>query len=91
MQGATRIRSDIAASDLRFSGRVWLVPFLNLNVDKIVGRPWAKQMSLQFTVENLLNDRIDVRDRNGRIPDRFQSAYIDPEGRSVRLGVRKIF
>ena len=90
-QGSTRIRSDLAASDLRFSGRVWLVPFLNLNVDKIVDRPWAKQMSLQFSIENVLNDRIDVRDRDGRTPDRFQSAYIDPEGRSIRLGVRKIF
>ena len=91
VQGSTRIRSDIAASDLRFSGRVWLVPYLDIGVEKIVDRPWAKQLSLQFTIENLLNDRIDVRDREGRTPDRFQSAYIDPEGRSVRLGVRKIF
>lgn len=91
LQGPTRIRSDLAASDLRFSGRVWLVPYLDLGVEKIVNRPWAKQMSLQFTIENALNDRIDVRDRAGRTPDRFQSAYIDPEGRSVRLGVRKVF
>ncbi|MET0374609.1 MAG: hypothetical protein ABW128_10175 [Rhizorhabdus sp.] len=91
LQGPTRIRSDLTASDLRFSGRVWLVPYLDLGVEKIVNRPWAKQMSLQFTIENALNDRIDVRDRAGRTPDRFQSAYIDPEGRSVRLGVRKVF
>ncbi len=91
LQGSTRIRSDNAASDLRFSGRVWLVPYLDIGVEKIVDRPWAKQLSLQFTIENLLNDRVDVRDRNGRTPDRFQSAYIDPEGRSVRLGVRKVF
>ena len=46
---------------------------------------------LQFTIENLLNDRIDVRDRLGRVPNRFQAAYLDPLGRSVRLGLRKLF
>lgn len=91
LQGPTRIRSDLAASDLRFSGRVWLVPYLDVGVEKIVDRLWAKNLSLQFTIENVLNDRIDVRDRTGATPDRFQSAYLDPEGRSVRLGVRKIF
>ncbi len=91
IQGPTRIRSDLATSDLRFSGRVWLVPYLDIGVEKIVNRPWAKQLSLQLTIENALNDRIKVRDRNGATPDRFQSPYIDPEGRSVRLGVRKIF
>ena len=44
-----------------------------------------------FTVENLLNDRIDVRDRTGATPNRFQAAYLDPIGRSIRLGVRKLF
>ncbi|MEG8045694.1 hypothetical protein QP185_01235 [Sphingomonas aerolata] len=48
-------------------------------------------MTLQLTVENLLNDRIAVRDRLGRTPNRFQAAYIDPVGRSVRLGLRKLF
>ena len=48
-------------------------------------------MSLQFTVENMLNDRIQVRDRTGATPNRFQAAYLDPLGRSVRLGLRKLF
>jgi iron complex outermembrane receptor protein len=48
-------------------------------------------LSVQFTVENLLNDRIDVRDRNGATPNRFQAAYLDPLGRSIRLGLRKLF
>ncbi len=91
LQGPTRIRSDLAASDLRFSGRTWLVPYASLKVDQIVKRPWAKAMMLQFTVENLLNDRINVRDRLDRVPNRFQAAYIDPLGRSFRLGLRKLF
>jgi iron complex outermembrane receptor protein len=91
LQGPTRIRSDLAASDLRFSGRTWLVPYGSLKVDQMVKPLWAKNMTLQLTVENLLNDRIAVRDRLGRFPNRFQAAYIDPVGRSVRLGLRKLF
>ena len=91
LQGPTRIRSDLGASDLRFSGRTWLVPYASLKVEQIVKRPWAKAMMLQFTVENVLNDRINVRDRLRRVPNRFQAAYIDPLGRSFRLGLRKLF
>lgn len=91
LQGATRIRSGLAASDLRFSGRTWLVPYASLKVDQIVKRSWTRTMMLQFTIENLLNDRIDVRDRLGQVPNRFQAAYLDPLGRSVRLGLRKLF
>ncbi len=87
----TRIRSDLAASDLRFSGRTWLVPYASLKVEQIVKRPWAKAMMLPFTVDNVLNDRINVRDRLGRVPNRFQATYNDPLGRSVRLGLRNLF
>ncbi|MFA6122681.1 MAG: TonB-dependent receptor [Sphingomonas sp.] len=91
LQGPTRIRSELATSDLRFSARTWLVFYSSLDIGKISQRPWAKQMSAQFTVENVLNNRIQVRDRTGATPNRFQSAYLDPLGRSVRLGLRKLF
>ena len=91
LQGPTRIASDLPTSDLYFSGRTWLVPYATFDVEQIVNEPWGKKMSLQFTIENLLNDRINVRDRTGVTPNRFQAAYIDPIGRSVRLGVRKQF
>jgi len=91
LQGPTRIRSDIAASDLHFSERTWLVVYGGLDMAKVIHRPWSKAMTAFFTVENLLNDRIDVTDRNGATPNRFQPAYLDPIGRSIRLGVRKQF
>ena len=91
LQGPTRIRSNIAASDLRFSGKTWLVLYSFIKVDKIVPKPWAKGLNVNFAVENLLNDRITVTDRNGQTPNRFQSAYLDPLGRSIRIGVRKLF
>lgn len=91
LQGATRIRSDIAASDLRFSGLTLLTLYGSLDLEGVVHRPWSKRMSVQVTVENLLSDRIDVRARDGATPNRFQPAYLDPLGRSIRLGLRKLF
>ena len=91
LQGPTRIRSDIAASDLRFSGRTWLVLYSFVRLENIVKKPWAKGLNINFAVENVLNDRINVTDRNGQTPNRFQPAYIDPLGRSIRIGVRKLF
>jgi hypothetical protein len=91
LQGSTRIRSDLATSDLHFSGRTWLVVYTSLDMAKVIHRPWSHNMTTFLTVENLLNDRIDVIDRNGATPNRFQSAYIDPTGRSIRLGIRKQF
>ncbi|KQM65062.1 hypothetical protein ASE75_08430 [Sphingomonas sp. Leaf17] len=91
IQGPTRIRGDSPTSDLRFSGRVWLVPYASFDIARMVSRPWAWGLSMQLTIENVLNDRINVRDRNGATPNRFQAAYLDPLGRSVRIGVRKQF
>jgi len=91
LQGPSRISSDLPDADLRFSGRTWIVFYSTVQVDKIVQRDWAKRMSMLFAVENLLNDRINVRDRAGATPNRYQGAYLDPVGRSIRLGVRKLF
>lgn len=91
VQGPTRIRNDIAASDLRFSGRTWLVLYSFLDTHKVIAKPWTKGLMIHFTVENLLNDRINVTDRTGQTPNRFQPAYLDPIGRSIRVGVRKLF
>lgn len=91
LQGPTRIRSDIAASDLHFSGRTWLVLYSFVRMENVIKKPWAKGMNVNVTIENLLNDRINVTDRNGNTPNRFQPAYLDPIGRSIRVGVRKLF
>ncbi|WP_331010479.1 TonB-dependent receptor [Sphingomonas sp.] len=91
VQGPTRVRSEIAASDLRFSGRIWLVPYMQMDIERVVRRPWTRKLSMAFVIENLLNDRIDVRDRTGAVPNRFQPAYLDPYGRSIRASLRKVF
>ncbi len=89
---ATRIRSPLPAADLRFSGLAFLGLYSQAQADKLAPRaPWAKRMVFQFEVQNLLNDRVAVRDRNGAVPYRFQPSFLDPYGRIVRLSVRKLF
>ncbi len=48
-------------------------------------------MTFQLNVQNIFNDRMAVRDRNGTVPYRFQPAFLYPFGRIVRLTVRKLF
>jgi hypothetical protein len=91
LQGPTRVQGDLAASDLHFSGRTWVVLYGSLDAEKLVRTAWTKRLTIQFTIENLLNDRINVRDRTGAVPNRYQAAYLDPIGRSIRIGVRKLF
>ena len=91
-QSPTRIRSDIAASDLRFSSTFLVYTYANLDAARLMPKTaWAKTLMFSLNVQNLLNDRIEVRDRNGVTPYRFQPALLDPYGRIVRLTVRKLF
>lgn len=90
-QASTRIRSMIAASDLRFSARTFLALYSTIDAEKLTKEKWAKSLSFQLQVNNILNDRIAVRDRNGATPYRFQPAFLDPYGRTVKLSVRKLF
>ena len=42
-------------------------------------------------VDNLLDDRINVRDANGAVPSRYQPAYLDPAGRTISFEISKRF
>ena len=91
IQGPTHARSTIAASDLSYSGRTWLVAYVTLDAGALVARPWAKRLSVALVAENLLNSRIVVRDRTGATPYRYQPGLIDPLGQQVRIMARKLF
>ncbi len=91
-QARTRIRSDIAASDLRFSAKAFVGLYATIDAAQLVPQArWAKKVTFQLNVQNIFNDRMAVRDRNGTVPYRFQPAFLDPFGRIVRLTVRKLF
>lgn len=89
---ATRIRSAIAASDLRFSPLTFIGLYTQLEAEQLAPRvAWARRTTFLFEIQNLLNARTDVRDRTGTVPYRFQPSFLDPYGRIVKLSVRKLF
>lgn len=90
--GASRVRSDAASADLRFSA----LPRMNLGgyvtLDKFLPRTaWARKLRVSLDVGSVFNSRQRVRDRNGRVPNRYQPELIDPVGRTVKLTLRKLF
>ncbi|HEX8579397.1 MAG TPA: hypothetical protein VF655_07355 [Allosphingosinicella sp.] len=95
-QSGTRVRgAGGKAGDLAFSDRtaVNIQLFANL-ADRFGGTEapdWLKGTRLTFAITNLFNTRFRVRDRAGATPLSYQPTFLDPIGRSVSLGLRKIF
>jgi outer membrane cobalamin receptor len=53
--------------------------------------PFFRGSRVTLSVNNLFNQRLDVRDAAGAVPIGYQPALLDPLGRSVRLSFRKLF
>lgn len=94
-QSATRVEGLTSAEDLRFSslGTVNLRLFANLGVQpKLVAKaPWLAGTRITIGVTNLFNARQRVTDASGATPFAYQGAYLDPLGRTVSIGIRKLF
>jgi hypothetical protein len=81
---------DLVLSDL---ATVNIQLFANL-ADRFGGAKapqWLKGARATFGVTNLLNARPQVRDLTGSAPLSYQSAYLDPIGRFISFGLRKVF
>ena len=52
---------------------------------------WARGTRVGLNVNNLFNNRPEVRDGTGAVPFNYQPAFLDPIGRSVTLSLRKLF
>lgn len=80
--------------DLNFSGRTTV----NLNVFVDLGAQtswverysWLKGARLQLGVNNLFDSRTEVTSSAGDTPLNYQPDYLDPEGRTISLSLRKI-
>ncbi len=95
-QSATLVRGGAGGpGDLRFSDYATV----NLNLFADLGqRPglirrfgWLRGTHVQFGISNIFDNRQRVRDETGATPLSYQRDYLDPLGRSVRLGIRKLF
>ncbi|WP_439546051.1 TonB-dependent receptor domain-containing protein [Sandarakinorhabdus sp.] len=99
-QSATSVLVDPTGAtqspdDLFFSGRTTanLRMFVDLGqrpeiVTKI---PFLRGSRISLNFDNVLNDRINVRNRLGAEPLGFQRDQLDPLGRTVTLSFRKLF
>jgi outer membrane receptor protein involved in Fe transport len=67
--------------------------FFDLNQlgDFTTRNPIFRNTRIRFAVDNLFNDRQEVRDQNGITPIRYQPAYMDAAGRTVSIEIRKQF
>ncbi len=95
-QSATTVDGGIgsATGNLRFSGLATanfrLFADLGANPALLKYR-WAHGMRLTLSVNNILDTRQHVRDANGDTPLSYQSAYLDPLGRTIKISLRKLF
>jgi hypothetical protein len=83
------------AGDLTFSNLATVNTNLFANLDDRFGGSkapqWLKGTRVTFGITNIFNTRPQVRDRTGATPLSYQSAYLDPLGRVVSFGLRKVF
>jgi len=84
-----------ASGDLAFSDHATVHLFLFADLGQRPGLVrrfgWLRGTHVQFGITNLLDSDQKVRDENGATPIGYQPDYLDPLGRSIRIGVRKLF
>ncbi len=52
---------------------------------------WLIGMRISLQVDNVFDARLRVTDQNGAVPLSYQPDLLDPQGRVIRLSVRKLF
>lgn len=98
-QSGTYVRGSLgnaaASSELFFSDltTVNLRLFADLGQQERLVRDnlWLRGMRVTVAVDNLFASRPKVRDRSGAKLVGYEPAFLDPIGRSVRIGLRKQF
>jgi iron complex outermembrane recepter protein len=88
--GATSPAGDLHFSDIT-TLNLRLFANLGQQKDLVSSNPWLRGVRVGLYVNNLLDERVQVRDANGATPLAYQPGYIDPSGRTVLLSVRKLF
>jgi len=95
-QSGTRVDGGTAAAPttLNFSSlatanlRLFFDP--TTRPDLIAKHKWLMGTRLVVSVDNLFDSRQRVRDAAGNTPVSYQPDYLDPLGRTIRVGIRKL-
>lgn len=93
-QSGTEVDGAVGGEDLIFSDltTVDVRLFADLGLQSIArNNPWLRGARVTLAVENLFDDKLDVRSRSGLTPISYQPDYLDPLGRTVRISFRKLF
>jgi iron complex outermembrane recepter protein len=88
------VNGGTASTDLYFSSLMTanLRLFANLgDVQALKGTEWTHGLRVVLAADNAFNEHQRVLDGTGAIPSAYQSAYLDPLGRVIRLDLRKLF
>ena len=90
--GPSRIHGGMPQTELRFGSH------LDMDFSAFVAlhhwlpkQDWAKKTKLTLQVLNPLDSYARVRDANGDTPFRYQRGFIDAQGRTVKITLRKLF
>ncbi|MDG2534153.1 TonB-dependent receptor [Sphingomonas sp. HITSZ_GF] len=91
-KSAADVTGSAAAGDLHFGALATfeLRVFANL-ANRFRGQDWARGTRVSLSIANLLNQRQKVTDATGATPLAYQGAYLDPDGRTLLLSIRRIF
>lgn len=94
-QSGTSIRgSGAPAEDLKFGDLATINLALFANIADYLGRAtapsWLKGTRMTLGVTNIFNSRQSVREDWGTTPLIYQNAYLNPVGRTVAFGLRKM-
>jgi len=85
LTGDTLRFSPLATFDLRLFANPGDIPEVALK------HPWLRGTQVRFEVNNIFNNRPNVRDAFGNMPLSYQSNLLDPLGRTVMISFRKLF
>jgi hypothetical protein len=91
---ASTVEGGSPGADLSFSGLMTanLRLFADLgDASAMQGSGWAHGLRVVLAADNVFNEHQRVRDATGAVPSAYQSAYLDPLGRVIRLDLRKVF
>ena len=89
ISGGSSPTDDLSFSDLT-TVNLNLFADLSSRQTWVAKYPWLKGARVSIGIENLFDQRLDVRDGLGETPLSYQPDYLDPLGRTFRISLRKI-
>lgn len=76
---------SLATANLRLFANLGQMPSL------VKRAPFLRGARVSIGIDNLFNQKREVRDATGATPLRYQQDYLDPLGRTVSISFRKLF